>query len=293
MQSTKENEDQISISQYKSFSPISKEKKTQISLKLTILILTFISSLIILILQMEKIVKIKKKSENLKLLNKNLSQIFTPKVIPYKSKNHLDSIIDNVLYPYKSDIIESIEDLNFIRETLGKVGLRLEYKAKIHGDNVIKFQEKTKQHHHHLLLIKTKKGNRFGGYTSVNFEPAMMAGFSADVEKIDPSAFLFNLDDKKIYNVTQGLSALYCDNFFVAHFGEGDLILWDNFLKDGGMSDFPENYGKGANKGELTKEGRKFNVSNVEVYHVSFFEVDFDKNYDVKGRFGRNYHEYK
>ena len=293
MQSSIEKEDETSISNYKTLNTNLTEKKIPKIIIKAFLILTFLISLLLLIIQTQKIKKVKEKNQNLLLINKNLSQIFSPKVIPYKSKNHLDSIIDNVLYPYKSDIIETMEDLNFLRETLGKVGIRLEYKAKIHGDNVIKFQERTKAHHHHLLLIKTTKGNRFGGYTSVNFEPVMMAGFSADVEKIDPSAFLFNLDEKKVYNVTEGLSAVYCDNFFVAHFGEGDLVLWDNFLREGGMSDFPENYGKGANKGELTKEGRKFNVSNVEVYHVNFYEHDFDKDYDVKGRFGKKYTEYK
>jgi hypothetical protein len=293
MQSSNEKEEEIPTTNYKILNTILTEKKIPKTIKKVFLISTFLISLILLIIQTQKIKKVKEKNQNLLLINKNLSQIFSPKVIPYKSKNHLDSIIDNVFYPYKSDIIETMEDLNFLRETLGKVGLRLEYKAKIHGDNVVKFQEKTKTHHHHLLLIKTKKGNRFGGYTSVNFEPSIMAGFSADVEKIDPSAFLFNLDDKKVYNVTQGLSAVYCDTFFVAHFGEGDLVLWDNFLRDGGMSDFPENYGKGANKGELTKEGRKFNVSNVEVYHVNFYEQDFDANYDVKGRFWKSYTDYK
>ena len=269
-----EKSQEISISQYHQIKTKKEYKIQKQNLKKLIKLTFFFLSLIIFLIQLIRISTLASNSQILKSKSKilqnyiskknQLSKIFSPKIIPYKSKNHLDSIIDNILFPYKSSIIESMEDIDFIRETLGKVGIRLEYKAKIHGDNVIKFQEKTKTHHHHLLLIKTKKGNRFGGYTSLNFEPAMMAGFSADVEKIDPSAFLFNLDDKKIYNVTQGLSALYCDNFFVAHFGEGDLILWDNFLKDGGMSDFPENYGKGANKGELTKEGRKFQIDELE-----------------------------
>ena len=156
MQSSNEKEEEIPTTNYKILNTILTEKKIPKTIKKVFLISTFLISLILLIIQTQKIKKVKEKNQNLLLINKNLSQIFSPKVIPYKSKNHLDSIIDNVFYPYKSDIIETMEDLNFLRETLGKVGLRLEYKAKIHGDNVVKFQEKTKTHHH-LLLIKTKK----------------------------------------------------------------------------------------------------------------------------------------
>ena len=59
----------------------------------------------------------------------------------------------------------------------------------------------------------------------IDLEQSIIVGFSADIENINPSDFLYNLDDKKVYNITQGLNAVYCDNFFFAHFGEGDLIL--------------------------------------------------------------------
>lgn len=271
--------------------------KKQQRLKNISIITIFVFSLIIFIIQIIRISKIISTNENLKskneLLNKYIikqeliPKIYSPKIIPYKSKNHIDSIIDHIFYPYKSNIITSMEDVDFLRETLGKVGMRMVYKATMHGDNVAKFQEKTKINNHNLVLIKTKKGNRFGGYTSLNFEPIQMAGFFADAEKLDQSAFLLNLDDKKIYNVKEHLSAVYCDYFFVLHFGENDLVVWNDFLSKGGMSDFPENYGEGAERGDLTREGRKFEVEELEVYHISFYEHDFSDDFDIKHRYGK------
>ena len=262
-----------------------------------IIITLFVFSLIMFMIQIIRKSKIISTNENLKskneLLNKYIikqeliPKVYSPKVIPYKSKNHIDSIIDHIFYPYKSNIITSMEDVDFLRETLGKVGMRMVYKATMHGDNVSKFQEKTKINNHNLVLIKTKKGNRFGGYTSLNFEPIQMAGFFADAEKLDESAFLINLDDKKVYNVKEHLNAIYCDYFFVFHFGENDLVVWNNFLSNGGMSDFPENYGEGAERGDLTREGRKFEVEELEVYHISFYEHDFSDDFDIKHRYGK------
>jgi hypothetical protein len=292
-----EKSQEISISQYHQIKTKKEYKIQKQNLKKLIKLTFFFLSLIIFLIQLIRISTLASNSEILKSKSKilqnyiskknQLSKIFSPKIIPYKSKNHLDSIIDNILFPYKSSIIESMEDIEFIRETLGQVGIRTLYKATMHGDNVIKFQERTKIHNHILILIKTKKGNRFGGYTSLNFEPVQMAGFTADIDKMDESSFLFNLDENKVYNVKKNLSALYCDYFFVLHIGEGDLIIWNNFLTNGGMSDFPENFGKGANKGDLTKEGRKFQIVELEAYHISFFESHFSKEFDVKHRYGK------
>ena len=296
MNSDKDSQE-IKISQYEHLKT-KKEYKTQKETIKNIIKLTFFFlSLIIFLIQLIRISKLSSESKILKSKSKLLqnyitkkkqqSKIFSPKIIPYKSKNHLDSLIDNILFPYKSSIINSMEDIEFLRETLGQVGIRILYKATMHGDNVIRFQEKTKMHNHILILIKTKKGNRFGGYTSLNFEPIQMAGFSADVEKSDQSAFLFNLDEKKVYNVKHHFSAIYCDYFFVLHFGEGDLVVWNYFLSKGGMSDFPENFGQGANKGDLTREGRKFEIEELEAYHISFYESQFSKNFDIKHRYGK------
>ena len=37
-----------------------------------------------------------------------------------------------------------MEDRDFLRETLGKEGMRMVYKTTMHGNNVAQFQENTK-----------------------------------------------------------------------------------------------------------------------------------------------------
>ena len=148
-------------------------------------------------------------SENKKLENENTRiqeyikqkdkiNIFSPSNdLIYKKKEHVENILDAIFYPYTSDIITSLDELEFLRDIFGKVSIRLEYKSSIHGDKNDIFHNRTRKHNHQLVLIKTKKGNRFGGYTSENFEMNKLAELTMDVDKFDNTAFLFNLDSKK------------------------------------------------------------------------------------------------
>ena len=38
---------------------------------------------------------------------------------------------------------------------------------------------------------------------------------------------------------------------------------------------------------DLTREGRKFEVEELEVYHISFYEHDFSDDFDIKHRYGK------
>ena len=179
----------------------------------------------------------------LKSLSKTKSQPNANKVkiIPYVSPNRVEGILDNLFYPYHSDIIRSIDEFEFLRDTLGKVELRMILNSNIHGDFARDFHERA-NYKHLLILIETMEGNRFGGYTSDNFVP-MSVGListSVDIQKYDDVAFLFNLDTKKIYDINEDKveAALNCDEYYTLSFGEKDLIIWDYFLTKGGVSNF-------------------------------------------------------
>ena len=204
------------------------------------------------------------------------------KIVPYVSPNRVEGILDNLFYPYHSDIIRTIDEFEFLRDTLGKVELRMILNSNVHGDFAKDFHERA-NYKHLLILIETIQGNRFGGYTSDNFVP-MTVGListSVDIQKYDNVAFLFNLDTKKIYDINEDKveAALNCDEYYTLSFGEKDLIIWDYFLTKGGVSNFPDYYGKGAKPLELTNGEQNFEINSIEVYQVLFYaEFGDDQN---------------
>ena len=201
---------------------------------------------------------------------------------PYVSPNRVEGILDNLFFPYHSDIIKTVDEFEFLRDTLGKVELRMILNSNIHGDYASDFHEKA-NYHHLLVLVETLEGNRFGGYTSDNFIPLSvgLTSTSVDIQKYDEAAFLFNLDKKKIYEINEDKVeiALNCDEYYTLSFGEKDLVIWDYFLTKGGVSNFPDYYGKGSERLELTGGEQNFRVNSIEVFQVLFYpEFGDEKN---------------
>ena len=170
--------------------------------------------------------------------------------------------------------------------------MRMLFKASKHGDDFKTFQQRTNIHHHLLVLIKTKSGKRFGGYTSDNFSLHLVAGYYVDCGKYDQTAFLFNLDQLKIYNVDQGNTAIFVDEDVIVQFGGLDIKIPNKFFEKKGTSQFPYFYGKGSGKLELTNGESEFEIEELEVFHINFFERDFMDNYKEKGRLGKRYNEF-
>ena len=222
-----------------------------------------------------------KKTPSLEKLQKP-KKIETSKIIPYETPFKLEGTLDYLLYPYHSDIIKNMDDYEFIRDCLGKISLKMVFNSNINGDYALDVHTRV-NYHHILALIETENGNRFGGYTSDNFSPDSMGLTSTSIGglKYDKSAFLFNLDTKKYYNIKpkETARALDCDEYFTLCFGEGDLLLRDQFMSNGGMSSFPDVYGdEGDKKYELTNGEETFTVKSFEIYHVLFFSEFGDEN---------------
>ena len=223
-----------------------------------------------------------KSTTNLKSLSEAQSPPNKVKIVPYVSPNRVEGILDNLFYPYHSDIIRSVDEYEFLRDSLGKVELRMILNSNVHGDFAKDFHERA-NYKHLLIIIETIEGNRFGGYTSDNFVP-MSVGListSIDIQKYDNVAFLFNLDTKKIYDIKEDKveTALNCDEYYTLSFGEKDLIIWDYFLTKGGVSNFPDYYGEGAEPLELTGGEQNFQINSIEVFQVLFYaEFGDDKN---------------
>ena len=248
-------------------------------------IILFLSCIFLISLYIYLYLNINTKS-NISTNLKSLAEIQTApnkvKIVPYVSPNRVEGILDNLFYPYHSDIIRSIDEYEFLRDSLGKVELRMILNSNVHGDFAKDFHERA-NYKHLLILIETIEGNRFGGYTSDNFVPISVGliSTSIDIQKYDNVAFLFNLDTKKIYDIKEDKveTALNCDEYYTLSFGEKDLIIWDYFLTKGGVSNFPDYYGEGAEPLELTGGEQNFQINSVEVFQVLFYaEFGDDKN---------------
>ena len=262
--------------------PTTKKYSLKKPLLLTVSLIFFFSFYFYLHINIHKSKTISLPSKNLKSLSESNSSPNKVKIIPYISPNRVEGILDNLFYPYHSDIIRTIDEFEFLRDNLGKVELRMILNSNIHGDFAKDFHERA-NYKHLLILIETIEGNRFGGYTSDNFVP-MTVGListSIDIQKYDDVAFLFNLDTKKIYDINEDKveAALNCDEYYTLSFGEKDLIIWDYFLTKGGVSNFPDYYGKGAQPLELTGGEQNFQINSIEVYQVLFYaEFGDDQN---------------
>ena len=113
-----------------------------------------------------------------------------------------------------------------------------------------------------LILIKTQKGNIFGGYVEKPWEKETK-------NKQDLNSILFNLITEKKYEIRNPDKAIFCSELLGPSFGdEGkDLKIVDGFLSNYSKSEFPYSY-YANNKNELTLGETSFLVTNLEVYTI-------------------------
>ena len=186
-----------------------------------------------------------------------------------RARNSLDSqtltIHDSHLEVIKGDIIKSTSELEFLTRKIcrnyKKITLDLLYKASIDGDKAESFHNKCDFANSTLVLIKTTDGNRFGGYTTCNWR-------GSSIEKKDDFAFVFSLDNMKIYDIIPGENAIGCYPKYGPVFLGCQIRIYDECFKNGGST-----FEKGLNYNteedfELSGGKQKFNVKEVEVYSI-------------------------
>ena len=249
--------------------------------------------LLILIYQNSKILGLSKEIEiikgnitNEKNYQKNIENLIKEEskenqrlLLEYNNlKNELEKIkekpdiLSQIFYPYKSDIINTDEELNFIREIVKGNKIEMVYKSSINGDNSTYFYDITRNYSSYLILILSKSGRKFGAYTSLNFEGKKIGVSDFEYYKIDNKAFLFSLTDKKTFHVKKDKFALICTNDNLINFGENDLVISNNFLSQISYSDFPINF-EGNEKDFKNFIGNDtFQVKEFELFHISKLE---------------------
>ena len=166
------------------------------------------------------------------------------------------------------DIIKNKDQCNLIYDWIGKnktLRFQLLYKGTKDGDSREAFHKKCDNQGPNISIIESTDGQIFGGYTSKswiinnsNFTP-------------DPESFLFNINNKRKYPVSNN-RGLFRDDGYICDFG-GDssavfyeLRINNNYFSNGGMVD----NGKGYNFTNYELSGGKssFKIKELEVYKV-------------------------
>jgi len=145
--------------------------------------------------------------------------------------------------------------------------MRLIYRASEDGDTPYKFHRLCDGLSPLIVLIKTTYNKRFGGFTEAHFE-------SSDelIGKRSNTAFLFNLDREKAFDIIEGQNAICC------HKNYGPVFYGYEYCNIYLVGNFLTNEGNVARKGdrfkttidyEINDGKQKFVATEVEVYHVT------------------------
>ena len=106
-----------------------------------------------------------------------------------------------------SSILTDETNFDFLLNNLNKynpTSYKIIYKSSIDGDNIKNFHSNCDGEENVLIIIETNKGYKFGGFTAVGFD-------SSGCELRDDKAFLFSIDNQKIYEILPGNNAIYCN----------------------------------------------------------------------------------
>ena len=210
--------------------------------------------------------KISENYDNKKKENERIKAQIKDLKIEIKNINDQYDYFSDIFYPYKSDIIKSNDELNYIRNLFEGNKIEMIYKSSINKNNQTIFYNRTKKNSN-LILILTDKGKKIGAYTSLNFEERR-SSFYHESKKIDNEAFLFSLNEKKKFNVIKDKYALYCDDEDLIQFGEIDLLIPNNYLEEKSQSNFPKNFEGDETDIILLFGEHSFRIQELEVFHI-------------------------
>ena len=163
-----------------------------------------------------------------------------------------------------SDIIERENELDLIKDRLGKnnLNLILLYKATRDGDDAEIFHAKVGDTRNNITFIKTSQGVRFGGYTSQSWD-------GINIFKEDDTAFVFSLTKLKTYDVNQKESAIWCYPNYGPVFEGYQIDIFDRFLTRDLSKTGKRGLGYDTNEDyELNNGEKNFVVDELEVYGI-------------------------
>ena len=195
--------------------------------------------------------------------NKTTPSLTTP-------KNTFNSNIVNL-----EDILFIINRLKEIHPKLHNINLNLVYRASEDGDKAADFHEKCDKIGPNIVIIKTRKGNIFGGFTFKNWEH-----MPRDIDEKRPNlgsasrdskAFGFNVNHQKIYsNEKPNEFAIWCNKNYGPTFKNNLFQIFDSCMKKGGYCSVRNNSHFGGQMFDFEIAGgeSRFRVEELEVFEI-------------------------
>ena len=186
------------------------------------------------------------------------------------TKHSIDSVIVN-----SDDIIFIQNRIKAIHPKIKEVYFNLVYRASEDGDKASDFHKKCDTIGPNVSLIKTRKGNIFGGFTFKNWEHLPR---DIDVNRPnlgsasrDTNAFGFNVNNQKIYNNEKPNEfAIWCNRNFGPTFKNNLFQIFDSCFKKGGYCGIRtnSNFGGQMYDYEISGGEPRFKVDELEVFEV-------------------------
>ena len=178
--------------------------------------------------------------------------------------NNINANRDNYNNAIDSSILHNNEEIKFIIDCIGKKNLIFQkiYKMSEDGDREA-FHKKSDNKGPTLCLFKIKdKDIRYGGFASVSWD-------TTSNEKRDENAFIFSINNKKMFKTTNYNSSIFCSSSYGPFFGgnsSGDYAeLW--FCKKNNCGFYNNKIYKDLNK-ECTQGLKDFGLDELEVFQV-------------------------
>ena len=186
------------------------------------------------------------------------------------SKDSINSKIVNF-----DDIIFIQNRIKEINPKIKEVYFSLVYRATEDGDKAADFHKKCDKIGPNIVLVKTRKGNIFGGFTFRNWEHLQRdidinRPFLGSASR-DPNAFGFNVNYQKIYNNEKPKEfAIWCNINFGPTFKNNLFQIFDSCLRKGGYCNLRRNsyFGGQTTDYEISGGEPRFKVDDLEVFEV-------------------------
>ena len=209
----------------------------------------------------------------------NLNSILDHKIVNMASLNQFGLVRFSYIFE-TSDEFNTIKDIIYkYREELDKIVIKEEFKnvfLLFQGmtDNYEKFLEQISYFWNLAIFFQTSDDKKFGLFIVDIVFPDKNDVFIANTKKI----FMYSFETKKKYNyIGNGENVLRInkkDNDKMIIVGDNELIIYDEYLLNGGEINFPmKSFDfSTVNTNVLTGKNGKFEIRNIEAFCFSYIQ---------------------